>query len=153
VDEIVVHPVAYVRGGRRDPDDDGWARECAVLELTDRFGPDAVLGLEAFSHLEVVYHFHRVAEVDEVPGSRHPRDRMDWPRVGIFAQRGRVRPNRLGVSVCSLLGVAGTTLHVRGLDAIDGTPVLDIKPFMPEFGPHGPVVTPAWSQELMAGYW
>jgi tRNA (Thr-GGU) A37 N-methylase len=73
--------------------------------------------------------------------------------VGIFAQRGRVRPNRLGVSVARLLGVDGLTVRLRGLDAIEGTPVLDIKPVLSGFLPRGDVVEPAWSKELMAGYW
>lgn len=66
---------------------------------------------------------------------------------------GRVRPNRIGVTVCSVLSVDGTTVHVSGLDAIDGTPVLDLKPFMPEFGPRGDIRSRQWSNELMANYW
>jgi tRNA (Thr-GGU) A37 N-methylase len=72
--------------------------------------------------------------------------------TGIFAQRGKERPNRIGLSTCELLAVEGTTLTVRGLDAIDGTPVLDIKPYMSEFAPRTPVRQPAWSRELMARY-
>jgi len=63
------------------------------------------------------------------------------------------RPNRLDVSVCRLLAVNGLILTVQALDAIDGTPVLDLKPYMTEFGPRGQVRQPAWSHELMAGYW
>ncbi|MFN5819570.1 MAG: TrmO family methyltransferase, partial [Novosphingobium sp.] len=85
--------------------------------------------------------------------ARHPRGNPDWPKVGVFAQRGRNRPNRLGVSVCRILGVDGTSLLVGGLDAIDGTPVLDIKPVMAEFQPRGEVRQPDWSRELMADYW
>jgi len=85
--------------------------------------------------------------------ARHPRGNRDWPEVGIFAQRGKARPNRIGLSVCELVAVEGLRVAVRGLDAIDGTPVLDLKPWMQEFGPRGPVRQPAWSTELMAGYW
>ena len=73
--------------------------------------------------------------------------------MGIFAQRAKDRPNRLGLSVCRLLGVDGVRIDVAGLDAVDGTPVLDVKPWMAEFGPRGPVRQPTWSRELMAGYW
>ena len=73
--------------------------------------------------------------------------------MGIFAQRAKDRPNRLGLSTCELLEVRGDALEVRALDAIDGTPVLDIKPYMTEFAPRRPVRQPAWSHELMAGYW
>ena len=86
-------------------------------------------------------------------GARHPRGNPDWPRVGIFAQRGKDRPNRLGVSRCELLAVDGTAVRVRGLDAVDGTPVLDLKPWMAEFGPRGDMRQPAWASELMRGYW
>jgi len=73
--------------------------------------------------------------------------------VGIFAQRGKNRPNRLGVSVCEITGVAGRNLHVRGLDAIDGTPVLDIKPVLSGFLPRGELREPAWAREIMKDYW
>ena len=72
--------------------------------------------------------------------------------IGIFAQRGRGRPNRIGLSTCRLLGVDGTRVRVSGLDAIDGTPVLDIKPYMREFGPRGEVRQPHWADEIMGGY-
>jgi len=85
--------------------------------------------------------------------SRHPRGNTDWPEVGIFAQRAKDRPNRLGVTVCRIISIDGSVIHVYGLDAIDGSPVVDIKPWMSEFGPRGNVVQPQWSEELMKGYW
>ena len=77
----------------------------------------------------------------------------DWPEVGIFAQRAKDRPNRIGLSTCELVAVDGASIVVRGLDAIDGTPVLDVKPYMLEFGPRDEVRQPVWSHELMRGYW
>ncbi len=74
-------------------------------------------------------------------------------RGRVFAQRNKRRPNRIGVSVCRLIAIEGRDLLVEGLDAIDGTPVLDIKPVMEEFAPREPVRQPAWSHELMSGYW
>ena len=150
---VMLRPIGVVRGGRRAPTDDGWATETCTIELGPGFTADALAGLADFSHVEVVYHFHLVDEAEVVAGARHPRGRTDWPRVGIFAQRGRTRPNRLGVSVAELVGVDGTTVTLRGLDAIDGTPVLDLKPVMAGFAPRGPVREPAWAGELMAGYW
>jgi tRNA (Thr-GGU) A37 N-methylase len=73
--------------------------------------------------------------------------------VGIFAQRGKNRPNRLGATIVRVLGVEGLSERVAGLDAIDGTPVLDLKPYMEEFGPRGPVRQPAWASDLMRSYW
>ena len=86
-------------------------------------------------------------------GARHPRNRQDWPLVGIFAQRGKNRPNRLGLTTGRIVAVDGLSVEVEGLDAIDGTPVLDIKPVMAEFLPRGAVRQPGWSRELMADYW
>ena len=78
---------------------------------------------------------------------------MKWPKVGIFAQRGRKRPNRIGATICELLSVDGVSIRVRGLDAFDGSPVLDIKPVMTEFLPEKDSVRqPQWSRELMSTY-
>jgi len=73
--------------------------------------------------------------------------------TGIFAQRGKNRPNRLGSTICKVLRVDGRRLWVSELDAIEGTPVIDIKPVMQEFLPRGDVRQPDWSRELMANYW
>jgi tRNA-Thr(GGU) m(6)t(6)A37 methyltransferase TsaA len=151
--EIVLQPIAQVRGGRSQPEDDSWDREVAEIVLAPRFGPEALAGLSDFSHLEVIFHFDKVPESEINTGARHPRGRTDWPLVGIFAQRGRNRPNRIGVSICRLLSVEGTRLKVRGLDAVDGTPVLDIKPVMTGFLPRGEIREPEWVSELMKDYW
>jgi len=150
---FTVTAIGTVRGGRAEAVDDDWARETCAIELDARFDEEVVLGLEAFSHLEVVYVFDRVADGEIEQRARHPRGREDWPRVGIFAQRGKGRPNRIGVSRCAIVRVEGKSIHVAGLDAIDGTPVLDIKPYMREFGPRGEVLQPAWATELMAEYY
>ncbi len=150
---VEIDPIGRVEGGRGEPVDDDWGDVEAVIRLDDRFGREALAGLDAFSHLEVVYAFHLVDEGAVEHGARHPRGNHDWPRVGIFAQRGKDRPNRLAVSRCELRSVEGRLLRVRGLDAVDGTPVLDIKPWMAEFGPRGETRQPAWASELMRGYW
>ncbi len=151
---FTIIPVGHVVGGRDAAVDDDWGPERAIIRFdADRFTPDALLGLEAFSHLEVVFVFDRVPEERIEFGARHPRNNEEWPRIGVFAQRGKNRPNRLGVSRCALLRVDGLDVHVAGLDAIDGTPVVDIKPYMVEFGPRGDVRQPAWSTELMAHYY
>ncbi len=135
---ITMRPIGFVRGGRAEPVDDAWDAVEARIELDGALlGPDAALRLDAFSHVEVIFHFDRAAAADVNTGARHPRGREDWPRVGILAQRGKDRPNRIGVTVCRILSVDGLSLRVRGLDAIDGTPVLDVKPVMKGFLPRG----------------
>jgi len=151
---ITLEPVGVVVGGRHEPIDDEWGAVEAVIRLdAERFGADAVAGLDEFSHLVVGYQFHLVEEAAVQTGARRPRGNPAWPEVGMFAQRAKMRPNRLGVSTCALLGSDGLDLSVRGLDAVDGSPVLDVKPFMREFDPPaGEVRQPAWATELMRGY-
>jgi tRNA-Thr(GGU) m(6)t(6)A37 methyltransferase TsaA len=151
--KIDIEPVGYVSCSRTEPIDDAWDDETSSIRLTSAFGPDALQGLIEFSHIEVVYCFHGVSPGSVVTGARHPRGNAAWPLVGIFAQRAKNRPNRLGTTICRLKAIEGTRIHVTGLDAIDGTPVLDIKPVMTEFLPRGEIVQPAWSRELMTGYW
>ena len=152
--EIVLSSIGTVRSPVREIVDDVWGGLVSRIELdANRFTADSLAGLAEFSHVEIVFHFHRLAETDLITGKRRPRGRADWPEVGIFAQRAKLRPNRIGVTVCRLLSVEGLAITVEGLDALDGTPVLDLKPYMKEFGPKGPVRQPSWASELMAGYW
>jgi tRNA-Thr(GGU) m(6)t(6)A37 methyltransferase TsaA len=151
-DQFEIYAVGTVRCSRVAPEDDQWDSETSRIELLPPFEARSLQGLADFSHCIVVYVFDR-ASWDESRMARHPRGNKDWPEVGIFAQRAKDRPNRLGVTVCRVLEVNGSTVHIAGLDAIDGTPVVDIKPWMVEFGPRGEVVQPSWSTELMEGYW
>jgi tRNA (Thr-GGU) A37 N-methylase len=152
--EFTVGPIGFVRSSRSEPIDDNWDSVTSSIELdAAQLGPDALSGLAEFSHVDVVYLFDQV-EVDQVQrGARHPRGNPDWPAVGILAQRAKMRPNRIGVTACRLRGVDGLVVAVSGLDAIDGTPVLDLKPVMNEFLPRGQIRQPQWATELMATYW
>ena len=152
-DDATLRPIGRVVGGRTEPIDDEWGDVEATIVLDDRFPADALAGLDAFSHVDVVFVFHLVDTGDVNLGARHPRGRSDWPMVGIFAQRAKARPNRIGVTTCGLLGVDGHRVRVRGLDAIHGTPVIDLKPHMVEFDPRGEVREPVWATELMQDYW
>lgn len=149
-----LRPIGLVRSPRKEAIDDYWGKVVSTIEIDSaRFTAESLAGLDAFSHIEVVFYFHGVPDDKIETGARHPRNRKDWPKVGIFAQRGKNRPNRLGLSVCNLLKIEGLAVTVEGLDAIDGTPVLDIKPYMKEFAPRGEVSQPAWPTELMAEYY
>ncbi|MEU1198923.1 SAM-dependent methyltransferase [Streptomyces sp. NPDC005813] len=147
-------PIAHVHNERRELVDDHWGEVTSVIRLdAERFTSEALLSLDSFSHLEVVFHFHRVPPAKVQEGARHPRNNPQWPLAGIFAQRGKNRPNRIGVSRCRLVKTDGLDLHVVGLDAVDGTPVLDIKPYLRQFGPREEVVQPEWVDELMRDYY
>jgi len=147
-----VQAVAVVRSSREEVVDDDWDTVTTTLQLLPPFDERSVAGLGEFSHLEVIYLFDRVDPAAVHVHARRPRGNPAWPQVGILAQRAKDRTNRLGLSTCELVRVEGTVLHVRGLDAVDGTPVLDVKPHMEEFAPRTPVRQPSWSRELMRGY-
>jgi tRNA-Thr(GGU) m(6)t(6)A37 methyltransferase TsaA len=150
--DVNVRPIGVVHSSRLQPIDDDWGDVTATITLLPPFDGRALRGLDEFSHIEVIYLFDRVDPGSVHTGSRRPRGNPDWPDVGIFAQRAKDRPNRLGLCTCELVGVRDDTLEVRALDAVDGTPVLDIKPYMDEFAPRQAVRQPSWSRELMAGY-
>lgn len=151
--KITLEPIGHVVSARHDTSDDLWGDVEARIELSSDFAAEAFSGIEDFSHVEVLFYFDRVADDHIERGARHPRGNAAWPLVGIFAQRGKNRPNKLGVSVARLVARHERHLVLRGLDAINGTPVLDIKPVMREFLPRGEIHQPAWSHELMGRYW
>lgn len=149
-----ITPVGIVRSPRVEPTDDFWGDLIAEIHLDqNQFTPEALFGLTDFSHAEILFLMHKVPPGEIEKGARNPRGRKDWPLVGIFGQRGKGRPNRIGLSRCTIQKVEGTVLTVRALDAIDGTPVLDIKPYMKEFEPIGALRQPEWSHELMRDYY
>jgi tRNA-Thr(GGU) m(6)t(6)A37 methyltransferase TsaA len=149
-----VTAIGTVRSTRNDVKDDDWDSVHSTIDLdAAQFTPEALAGLETFSHVEVVYLFDRVDPSHVETRARHPRHNESWPKVGIFAQRGKNRPNRIGTTICRVDRVEGLRLFLTGLDAIDGTPVLDLKPWVREFGPRGDVRQPAWMDELMRAYW
>jgi tRNA-Thr(GGU) m(6)t(6)A37 methyltransferase TsaA len=149
---IALTPIGVVHGGRTEIFEDRWGTVVSRLILDPAvLDPDATVGLGEFSHLEVIFHFHREARVQR--GSTHPRGNPAWPRVGVLAGHSPVRPNHIGVSRCRLLAVTGLELTVQGLDAVDGSPVLDIKPYATGFQPAEPVQEPGWMRELMADYY
>ena len=145
--------IGHVDGGRSAATDDAWGPSRASIVLAPSFAAEALAGLDSFSHAEIVFVFDRLPESEITTAARRPRGNPDWPLVGIFAQRGRNRPNRIGISMCRIIAVTGTRLDVEGLDAIHGTPVLDIKPVLAGFLPRGTRREPDWASAIMADYW
>ncbi|MFB5649099.1 SAM-dependent methyltransferase [Leptospira wolffii] len=151
--EYTIRSIATVSNSRTETEDDYWAEIVSEIRLEEDIPSETLDGIEAFSHLEIIYLFHKAFGAPLVLGSEHPRENKKWPKVGIFAQRKKNRPNHLGATIVELLRRDGKTLLVKYLDAIDGTPVLDIKPVMREFLPLSGVDQPDWSRELMQNYW
>ena len=150
---ITLEPIGHVRNVRQTTADDYWGSVVSTIVLADHLDADCLLGLESFSHAEIIYYFDQVADDKIITGARHPRNNPDWPKVGIFAQRAKNRPNRLGLTTVSIKRLDGRTLYLEDLDAVDGTPVVDIKPVMTEFLPRGTIRQPNWSHALMRAYW
>ena len=150
---ITLSPIGYVKNLRNDMSDDHWGNVLSEITLIDSLPEDCFEGIETFSHLEIIYHFNKADESKILRGANHPRENKAWPRVGIFAQRKKDRPNHLGVTIVKLISRSGKSLIVSNLDADDGTPVLDIKPVVKEFLPLEEVKQPAWISQLMKDYW
>lgn len=151
--DFAIQALGTVDAERKATTDDYWGGEESCITLDDRFHPDALSGLSEFSHVEVLFVFHQVEASQIVAGARHPRNKVSWPSVGIFVLRGKNRPNRIGSTICRVIRVEGRHLVVAELDAIAGTPVIDIKPVIKEFLPRGEVRQPTWSTELMVDCW
>lgn len=150
---ISLQPIGIVHSPRIKVEDDNWGEVVSIIELDASLPEESLHGLENFSHAEIIYHFHLVPNEKIETGARHPRNNTAWAKVGIFSQRGKNRPNRLGSTIVKVLKREDRHLHVQGLDAVDGTPVLDIKPVMREFLPREEVAQPMWAIELMQHYW
>ncbi len=151
MDSISLKVIGRVRNSRKDVQDDfGWGSVESVIELSEEF-VEGVVGLAEFSHVLVVFFMHRDTG-EPVRIQRRPRGRGDMPMLGVFAQRGSNRPNPIGVTAASLVRVEPGGVVVRGLDAVDGTPVLDLKPYVPAFDLRGDARVPEWVTRLMEGY-
>ena len=105
-------------------------------------------GIEDFSHIQVIFYLDRVTRRERQMRKFHPRDRQDMPLVGAFATRSQRRPNPIGLTTVTLLERKGNTLRVKGLDALDGTPVLDIKPYSPRMDSAPGARLPQWVKTL-----
>jgi tRNA-Thr(GGU) m(6)t(6)A37 methyltransferase TsaA len=117
--------------------------------------PEFAAGLEGladFSHALILFHMEHDPDGETPSLRRRPRGRADMPLLGVFAQRGRMRPNPVGITAVTIVRVEPARLIVRGLDAIDGTPVLDIKPYFPLFDRVDSPRAPEWVARLMRGY-
>ncbi len=148
MDDIRMRPIGTVHNDVTEATDEAWGKVISDI----RFRPElagVADGLETFTHCIVLYWMHQTPPTAEL--RRRPRGRKDMPELGLLAQRARHRPNPIGITAVEVVGVTPDTVRVRGLDAIDGTPVLDLKPYYPEFDRRDAAV-PEWARRLMEGY-
>ncbi len=130
MNEIKMSPVGIVRSTRSKLEDDNWDSETMRIELVPSLSEEALLGLADFSHAEIIFFMDQVEPSKIEKTARHPRNNTGWPRVGIFAQRGKNRPNQIGTTIFKILKVEKNCFYLEGLDAVNCTPVLDIKPWV-----------------------
>ena len=135
----------------KEPMDEHWGSVISEIIIKEEYAVGLV-GLEDFSHAIIIYFMHLATDKGRVRVRRHPQGRDDMPFVGIFSQRAKTRPNPIGVTTVQIIETRENVLKVKGLDAIDGTPVLDIKPYYPRDRIESPII-PEWVFRLMANYY
>jgi tRNA-Thr(GGU) m(6)t(6)A37 methyltransferase TsaA len=149
-ESVFLRPIGTVRNGVTEGGGVRWEKLVSSVEVDERYLP-ALQGIEAFSHIIVLFHFDRLAL--EAPTLQiRPEGRPEMPLVGLFATRSPRRPNPVGLTVVELLERKENVLTVRGLDALDGTPVLDLKPYLPRGDQVQPSRLPEWLRQLWAAH-
>jgi tRNA-Thr(GGU) m(6)t(6)A37 methyltransferase TsaA len=151
MDEIKLKPIGYVSSPITEKIDENWGIVISRILLKSNYA-GALSGLEDFSHAIIITYLHQSRYEKVKHLQRRPRNLVTMPKVGIFAQRSKDRPNPIGITVVEILGVGNDFLEVKGLDAIDETPVLDIKPYYPYYDKIDYAVVPEWVDRLMKKY-
>ncbi len=144
-EDMTLKIIGIVRNGVKQPPGPGYDWERITSEIVVESSlTEALDGLENFSHIIVLYWMHQAAAAGEVPLKVHPMGKQELPLVGRFATRSPNRPNPIGKATVRLLECQGNTLRVEGLDAIDSTPVIDIKPYIPGYDSVADAKVPPW---------
>jgi tRNA-Thr(GGU) m(6)t(6)A37 methyltransferase TsaA len=144
-------PIGIVKSPIKEVMDKNWGKVMSEIHIYEEFA-SGLSGIDSFSHIVVIFEMNQSSWTPEADLVRRPQGRMDMPLVGIFAQRAKHRPNPIGITSVRLLKVVGNVLAVQGLDAIDETPVLDIKPYFPQYDRVSDSRTPEWVDRLMSDY-
>jgi len=159
---IQLNPVGVIRNQSKDPSWGGtlsklgWRERASrmkgqsgsVSELVIDASLDGILdGIEDFSHIMVLYWAHLAPEERRSVRKVHPMGNKDFPLVGVFATHSPIRPNSILITVVRLIERRGNVLRVTGLDALDGSPILDIKPYQPYQEPKD-IMVPDWMKKI-----
>lgn len=144
LEPVTLAPIGAVRNDVRDPGRHDWSRVRSRLVLLPGLAP-ALAGLDGFTHLIVITWLDRVTDEERALLRVHPAGDPSMPERGVLALRTHHRPNPLGVSVVPVERIDGTVIHVRGLDAADGTPLIDIKPYIPPYDSVPDARLPGWA--------
>jgi tRNA-Thr(GGU) m(6)t(6)A37 methyltransferase TsaA len=151
MEEIKLKPIGFVSSSVTEQTDENWGQITSrILLQPEHIG--ALSGLGDFSHAIIITYLHQAKYEKEKHLQRQPRGLESMPKVGIFSQRAKDRPNPIGVTAVKILNVEDACLEVQGLDAINETPVLDIKPYYPHYDKIDMPKVPEWVNKLMEKY-
>jgi len=148
---MIVEPIGVVKSPVTQTIDENWSHVLSEIHLAPNLAP-GLTGIDQFHYIIVVFHMHKASFDPKRDLIRRPQGRPDMPELGIFAQRAKHRPNPIGMTAVQLTKVDANVLTVRGLDAVDGTPILDIKPYYPAFDRIEVPRSPEWVGRLMEKY-
>jgi len=141
--EINLTPIGFVRNSIKEPGIEDWRTVTSEVIIEENL-KEALSRIDEFSHIIVIYWMHKLPPSQRAIIKVHPKANQNLPLVGVFASRSPARPNPIGVTTVKLLERRDNVLKVTGLDAIDGTPVLDIKPYIPGDDSSTEAKTPGW---------
>jgi tRNA-Thr(GGU) m(6)t(6)A37 methyltransferase TsaA len=141
--EINLTPIGFVRNAVTEPKREDWKSITSEIIVSEDL-KDALSGIDEFSHIIVIYWMHKTSSSGRSVLKVHPRRNQNLPLVGVFATRSPARPNPMGIATVKLLECRDNVLKVVGLDAINGTPVLDIKPHIPGSDSPAEATIPNW---------
>lgn len=145
---VGLKPIGIVRNGVREPRMEGWEGLLSDIIIRKNL-TDALDGIEGYSHVIVLFHLHKVPDEQRGRTQCHPRGDPRYPLQGVFATRTQNRPNPVGISVVKLVKRRRNVLRVQGLDAINATPVLDIKPYIPNYDAPPDARVPDWVSQAL----
>jgi len=148
---IEFNSIGNISSSVKEQTDLNWGKVESKIVIEPELS-EGLTGLSDFSHIIVVYYLNEAKFIKEKHLIRRPQGREDMPMVGILSQRAKDRPNQIGITSVELVSVKDNVITVRGLDAIDGTPVLDIKPYYPIYDSKNEAKVPNWVNVLMKEY-
>ena len=141
--EMNLTPIGFVKNNITEPKRKDWEAVTSEIIINDDL-KQGLSRIDEFSHIIVIYWMHKLPPSQRSVIEVHPRGNQNLPLVGVFASRSPARPNPIGITTVKLMERRDNILKVTGLDAIDGTPVLDIKPYIPDHASASEIKTPGW---------
>lgn len=151
MDKIELKPIGFVVSPVTEKVDENWGDVISRIMLKPEYA-GGLRGIRDFSHAIIVTYLHEAKYEKERHIQRRPRGLEDMPKVGIFSQRAKDRPNPIGITAVKIIDAGDDYIQVKGLDAINGTPVLDIKPYFPQYDKVEAATAPEWVDRLMKNY-